>query len=112
MGTLHVYERKTFKYRAGWAQGDNWDYVCTAKQLSGRVLHEPDSYDDGGTHTYRVIAPRSHKHKDLSKAIADSAGGSNCQHEHDCCGCATTLATVRRVSNREYVVRAHVYYNL
>ena len=72
---------------------------------------EPEGYDDGGAARFRVVAPSALKGTDLSRSIAQTMSGSGCRHEHDCCGCASHYASVRRVSQREYAVQVRTSYN-
>ena len=91
-------------------QTDNW--VSEALMVIGkRMTREPDGYDDGGAYLAKVIAPRELKGRDLSRAIAATMAGSSCRHEHDCCGCPSTSASVKRTSAREYSVHLRVSYN-
>ena len=68
-------------------------------------------FDDAGTFTTKVIGPRELRAVDLGRAIAATLGGSSCTHEHDCCGCPTTHASVKRTSAREYFVHLHITRN-
>jgi hypothetical protein len=107
---IHLYERLSHKYRDGWRELDDEQYVGTAKVLAYRLVN--DDGIDGNTHATRVIASSALRSVDLSNAIADTLGGSRCRHEHDCCGCPSTYANVRRVSRREYSVTLHTTYNV
>jgi hypothetical protein len=108
----HLYQFTTDKYRDGWrGQLDRSVYVGTVKVLAGRTVREARDYDDGGTALYRVVAPSALRSVDLRQAIRDTMGGSNCRHEHDCCGCASRHVRTRRVSPREYAVIIHTSYN-
>lgn len=107
---IDLYERFTHTYRDGWQELDEHKFVGTVKVL--RYQRLADDGIDGKSHKTLVFAPAALRDTDLSYAIADTLGGSNCRHEHDCCGCATTYADVRRISRREYSVRLHTYYNV
>jgi len=112
MNLANLYLRVTHKYADGWRHLDDDQFVGTVKVLGVTSATEGGDYDDGGTASFRVVAPSALRGADLSRAIADTlGGGSNCRHEHDCCGCASTYATVRRVSNREYAVRLRTSFN-
>ena len=93
MSKLELFERETSTYRDGWAGLDSWAHIGTAKLLQQRMTREPEGYDDGGAYLAKVIAP------------------SSCRHEHDCCGCPSTSASVKRTSAREYSVHLRVSYN-
>lgn len=111
MKNFIIYQRESYKYAAGWNHLDSWIKLGTAKMLQARMTREPDGHDDGGAYLAKVIAPSNLRSRDLSQAIAQSLGGSSCQHEHDCCGCASTSARVKRTSSREYSVHLRVSYN-
>jgi hypothetical protein len=111
MNTLELYQRETHTYTSGWSHLDQWEHIGTAKMLQQRMTREPDGHDDGGTYIAKVIAPRNLKGRDISRAIANSLGGSSCRHEHDCCGCPSTSASVKRTSPREYSVHLRVSFN-
>ena len=107
---IHLYERLSHQYRDGWRHLDEERYVGTAKMLAYRLVS--DDGIDGNTHATRVIAPSALRSVDLSNVIADTLSGGSCRHEHDCCGCPSTYANVRRVSRREYAVSLHTIYNV
>jgi len=108
---IELHERETFTYASGWDELDSWAHIGTAKLLQQRMTREPDGHDDGGAYLAKVIVPRELKGRDLSRAIANTMGGSSCRHEHDCCGCPSTSASVKRTSAREYSVHLRVSYN-
>ena len=107
---IDVFERLTHQYRDGWSGEDQHQYIGRAKVL--RYQRLADDGIDGKSHKTLIIAPAALRGTDLSNAIADTMGGSNCRHEHDCCGCPTTYVDVRRISRREYSVQLHTYYNI
>jgi len=106
-----LYKRTTHKYRDGWRHLDRSMYVGTVKVLQGRVVREAEDFDDGGEVLHRVVAPRDLRDVDLSRAIIDTMGGNNCQHEHDCCGCELRHVTVTRIKPRQYAVVISYSYN-
>ena len=106
-----ICERETHTYTSGWDHLDSWNELGTAKMLKARMTREPEGHDDGGAYLAKVIAPSHLKGRDLSRAIAQSVGGSSCRHEHDCCGCPSTSASVKRTSAREYSVHLRVSFN-
>jgi hypothetical protein len=111
MTRLELFKRETDTYTSGWAHLDDWTHLGTAKMLQPRMTQEPDGYDSGGAYLAKVIAPRELKNQNIAQAIAQTLGGSQCQHEHDCCGCPTTYTSVKRTSPREYSVFFNVSYN-
>jgi hypothetical protein len=111
MQNLELHQRMTHTYADGWADLDDWQHLGTAKMLRWNATAEPLGFDDAGTFTTKVIGPRELRAVDLSRAIAATLGGSSCTHEHDCCGCPTTHASVKRTSAREYFVHLHITRN-
>lgn len=110
MNELHLYERLTHQYRPGWRYLDDEEYRGTAKILKLQLVE--DNGIDGHQHKTRVIVPSNLANEDLTSVIEDTLNQSTCQHEHDCCGCASTYATAKRVSKREYAVRLFTSYNV
>ena len=110
MALIHLYKRLTHRYRDGWKWQDGHEYVGVAKLLGGRETENRGI--DGYTLINRMVAPSDLRGVDLTEAIQNTLSGSRCQHEYDCCGCAATMARVRRVSAREYVVRRQISYNI
>lgn len=107
---INIYKRLSHKYRDGWRHLDEEVFVGTVKMLKTRKLE--DHGIDGKLHLTRVIAPASLGDTDLSYAIGSTLSYSRCQHEHDCCGCATVGADVRRLSRRQYSVKLSTSYNV
>lgn len=107
----HLYRFVTNKYRDGWRELDQSRYVGTVKVLEGRTIRQPADFDDGGTYRMRVVAPSHLRNADLRQPIRDTMGGSNCRHEHDCCGCASRHVSVKRIGRRDYVVTIGTSYN-
>ena len=114
MQTVGLFKRLTRKYRDGWSYLDNSEYLCDAKVTPPRLVREPDDYSDGGTYIMHATVPSGARPRDIPSvltALLDAFSGSNCQHEHDCCGCALRLAEVRRVARNRYVVKQHITFN-
>jgi hypothetical protein len=111
MENLELFKRETNRFTAGWSDLDDWTHLGTAKMLRWNATAEPLGFDDATTYTTKVIGPRQLRAVDLGKAIAATLGGSSCTHEHDCCGCPTTSASVKRTSAREYFVHLQITRN-
>lgn len=107
---INLYKRLSHKYRDGWRHLDDEVFVGAVKMLQPRKLE--DDGIDGKLHITRVIAPASLGDTDLSYAIGSTLSSSHCRHEHDCCGCATVSADVRRLSRRQYSVKLFTSYNV
>ena len=109
--TIHIYDRLTYRYHDAWRHLDGEQYIGEAKQLGLTRRIQPAGYDDGGEYHFRVIAPSALKGRDLSRPISQTLSGSSCTHEYDCCGCASTRASVRRIDRRTYSVKLAVSFN-
>jgi hypothetical protein len=111
MTKLQLHQRMTHAYAAGWSDLDDWQHLGTAKMLRWNATAEPLGFDEAATYTTKVIGPRQLRAVDLGNAISATLGGSSCTHEHDCCGCPTTSASVKRTSAREYFVHLRITRN-
>jgi hypothetical protein len=105
MERILLSERLTYKYASGWNELDEWEEAGSvvlkpAKNWRGQVLDQK-----------YVLINDTKIPGDLSQAIADTMGGSPCQHEHDCCGCPTTYADVERTGEWRYTVKLHTTLN-
>jgi hypothetical protein len=68
--------------------------------------------NEDGNYTMRfLVINDNHLAGDLSQAIRDTLSGSNCQHQFDCCGCASRSASVKRKNNNVYKVTVTVTHN-
>lgn len=110
MQTVGIFQRLTHKYRDGWDYLDQSEYLCTAKVTPWRMVREPDDYSDGGTYIAHATVPAGTSGK-IIDALRDTFSRCDCRHEHDCCGCASRYAEVRRVSRNRYVVKQSITYN-
>ena len=111
MKTIQLYERLTHRYVDAYRHLDEEQYIGEVKQLGITRSVPPAGYDDGGKYQFRVVAPSTLKSKDLSHALRSTLSHSGCTHEHDCCGCASSNASVKRLTKREYSVRISISYN-
>jgi hypothetical protein len=107
---ITLFKKLTNKYRLGWDHLDSHQFLGYAKMLTPRLI--TDEGIDGKMSITRVIAPAALGGTDLSTHIATSLSYSHCRHEHDCCGCATVGADVRRLSRRQYSVKLFTSYNI
>jgi hypothetical protein len=72
MFKLNLFTRLTHTYADGWRHLDSEEFTGTVKVLGVTRQTEGSDYDDGGTASFRVIAPSALKSADLSRAIADT----------------------------------------
>lgn len=109
--TYRLQERVSYRYRDGWAHEDEWRSLGDAKVLPARCVREADDFDDGGTYLRHAIIPRGMDPEAAKRALADTFSGSSCQHEWDCCGCASYRSDVRRIGRRQFVIVTNVSFN-
>jgi hypothetical protein len=81
------------------------------KVLAGRVWSTGNGYDEGERVSFRAIGSKTLSQADQRLALLRSMNGSNCTHDYDCCGCASTYASVRRVKPGVFAVQARTSYN-
>lgn len=105
----HLHTNLSYEYNDG--RLNPCEYTATAKVINPTRIEEGDGYARGNVYYFRIIARPGDRGRDLSRAIRDTFSTGGCSHEHDCCGCATTRATVRRVGSREYKVQTRTTFN-
>ena len=111
MQTVHAYARITHGYADGWRHLDQDRFVGTVRMTPAVQCEEPDGHDDGGSYVQYARAPSGVSLDLLKQALRDTMGGSNCRHEHDCCGCASRYVSVKHVGSRRLVIRTRVSFN-
>ena len=111
MHTVHCYKRLTHKYNLGWRHLDKSIYMGSVKLTERRVLEEGNGHDEGATYIQYARIPAGARIKDVLQALRDTLTHSGCQHEYDCCGCASYRVRVKRYSTRQVLVRTTVGYN-
>jgi hypothetical protein len=106
--TITLERRETFKYRDGWAYEDEWQTIGHAKVVRSVKLSEDRESAEEYTSVLKILRvqpdradiPDDH----IKDALRDTFGGSNCQHDYDCCGCWHSHARVRKMG-KYYAVR-------
>ena len=113
MYTVHAYARTSHKYRDGWRHLDNEQFVASVKVTPARTTEESftKDYSDGPKLVQFARAPSGVNIEQLKQALRDTMGGSNCRHEHDCCGCATRRVNVSHIGSRRLMIRTEISYN-
>lgn len=81
------------------------------KVLAGRVWSTGNGYDEGERVSFRVIGSKTLSQGDQRLTLLRSMNGSSCTHSYDCCGCASTYASVRKVKPGVFAVQARTSYN-
>ena len=89
------------------ATGDYYRF----KVLAARVWSRGNGYDEGMHSSFRVIGSKRLSQDDQRQALIDHLNYSRCTHDYDCCGCAFTLALVRKVKRGIFAVEARTMYN-
>lgn len=113
MELISVNKRTSHKYRDGWAHEDQWEHLGVLKVTPAKVTEEGNRYDEGDTYVrFARIQNISRKgFKMLKQGLQDTLSGSGCQHEYDCCGCASYRSIIRRVGPRLVLIHTRVSYN-
>ena len=81
------------------------------KVLGARVWSTGNGYDEGERVSFRVLGSKKHDQADQRLALSASINGRSCTHDYDCCGCASTYASVRKVKPGVFAVQARTSYN-
>lgn len=81
------------------------------KVLGARIWSQGNGYDEGQRVSFRVIGSKTLSQADQRLALSASINGGSCTHDYDCCGCASTYASVRKVKPGVFAVQARTSYN-
>lgn len=111
MQLVNIYTRTTHQYADGWRHLDNDKFVAAVKVTPRKRVKEGNGYDEGGVYVQYARAPSGVNIDRLMWGLRETMGGSNCRHEHDCCGCATFHVGVKHVGSRRLVIHTRVSYN-
>lgn len=89
--------RQTHSYVDGYSGEDTWTHLAKGRVLGRRILstsREPNTR----RYIFTVVVPKLPRTRKMNRkvvrAIEDTLSGSQCRHEHDCCGCWTATASV------------------
>lgn len=108
---LRLHKRLTNHFDHGWSGLDQTRYLTDAKLTSPRITSTGNGHDVGHTYTQRARVPPGTDRKLAMQALQFAMSGSNCRHEHDCCGCQIRYVQVKPLGTREFFVRTSVYFN-
>ena len=111
MQKVHAYKRTSYTYADGWRHLDNDVFVGAVKMTPARQTEEPKDHDDGGAYVQYARAPSGLNLQQLMQGLRDTMSGSNCRHEHDCCGCASSHVSVSHLGSRRLLIRTRVSFN-
>lgn len=103
--------RLTHKYRDGWSTEDTRRWLGEMRLTPRRLVKDHDGMDGGAVHTLTATVPAGLDPKSVAQALRDTLGGSNCRHEHDCCGCASISVRARRTGRNRYSVVTTTNFN-
>lgn len=93
------------------AESPNTGNYYRFKVLGAKVLAVGNGYDEGAYVRFRVIGDKEQNQEDQRRALSRSMNSEGCHHEYDCCGCASTYASVHKVKPGIFSVKAHTSYN-
>jgi hypothetical protein len=111
MIALNLFTRLTHTYADGYNHLDDHAFVSEVKLTPPKKVREALDYDDGGTFVQYMRVPRGVATAAVKQALRDTLSGSNCRHEHDCCGCASRHVQVKQLAARRLLVRTTISYN-
>lgn len=103
--------RLTHKYRDGWSSEDSHRCLGEMRITPRRLVKDHEGMDGGAVYVSTATVPKGLDSKTVIQALRDTLGGSNCRHEHDCCGCASTSVRARRSGRNRYSVVRTVHFN-
>lgn len=111
MHTTSLSLNTTHHYGQGWKHLDAWIDLGPVKLTAARVIERADGYERGPTTVQRARVRPGLDPRLVEQALVDTLGGSSCQHEFDCCGCANRSVQVRKLSRRDFAIRTSVRFN-
>ena len=103
--------RLTHKFRDGWSSEDRHLCLGEMRLTPRRLAKEHEGIDGGTVHVRTATVPQGLDSKSVTLALRDTLGGSNCRHEHDCCGCASISVRARRTGRSRYSVVTTTHFN-
>lgn len=111
MQTVQANIQTTRKWAAGWSYMEATQHVADVKLTAPRVTKQGNGYDEGPRTVQYTRIPRGVNATRLATALVHTLSGSSCQHEYDCCGCASYYTRVTKVNKRQLRVNTSVSYN-
>lgn len=97
MQQVHLYQRETFRYSAGWSHLDSWQFLCTVRMTPWKRTRDGNDFEDLGAWTAHVRVPQGLAWKQVAAALTHTLQHHRCQHEYDCCGCVSNRVRVRLI---------------
>lgn len=89
----------THKYRSHWRHLNRQHHLGSVNIIDILSPHAPDKFEGCTVIKRAVWVPREgakvpYKTASIVRALEDSYSYGGCDHEHDCCGCESSNATV------------------
>lgn len=103
--------RKTHRYVDEYRHMDRHEFIGRVKLTPARMVRAPEGFDDGGTYVRYCRLPRDMDKAQVKQALTDTFSHWGCSHEHDCCGCSLTRASVKPINGRTLKLTIDVSYN-
>ena len=110
MQEVYLYARTSHRYVDGWRHLDSDKFVGSILVTPRKMVAAGEGFEEGGTYLQHARIPAGMPVRLFKQAVRDTLGGSNCKHEHDCCGCASYHVSVQN-RGRKAVIRTRVSYN-
>ena len=95
----------------GWGRTYYDEDLATVRLTPRKLVKEGNGYDEGGTYLQYLRVPRNVNKAELSQALCETMGGSNCTHAYDCCGCTSSFIMTKMVGARTMQVRTKISFN-
>jgi hypothetical protein len=111
MQTVNAHKYTSHLWAPGYRYLDSDVFVAELKLTPRKQVAAPQDYDEGGTYLQYTRVPKNVDTRLAAEALRDTMGGSNCQHEYDCCGCATRHVSVKVLGSRRLRIRTHISLN-
>lgn len=112
--TTAVSLQLTHKYARHWRELNQSHYLGDA-EISDRLSGQPDEYGSHNTILRLKFIPfkdKKYREANVIRALEDTFTFGGCDHEHDCCGCASGNATATRwPDSDDYMVIQEISYN-
>lgn len=86
--TFSLQIRETYRYNAGWEHLDRHKYLGECRAVAATKERGNNEYWKN-TVAVAVFQECEATREEIETALMDTLSGSNCRHEHDCCGCVS-----------------------
>lgn len=111
----HIRPRETHRYVDSCSHLDQWGDDIRIKVLGGKRGFDEDAGRDmayNGWTSFRVVIKTPGVEEEVvAKALRDTFNFRGCSCIHDCCGCPSAHADIRRVGRNEYFIHQEHHRN-